>query len=481
MTEFKTKPMQHQLKALEVGGMSEYFAYLMEMGTGKSKVLIDNIALLYRKGAIGAAVYLAPKGAYRDFSDLQIGFHLPDDIPRQILTWSSPLPKDWEYQVKQAFAAKDKLVILVMNIEAIAYENGERFAYDFVSKVNGQVLMAIDESTCIKNHKAGRSKAAIKLGRMCAFRRILSGSPVTRSPMDMFGQGLFLAQKALGVTSYFAYRARYAVTREQRLTGGRSIPIIVGYQRLDELKDIVQRWSYRVLKKDCLDLPEKIYQFREVEMTPEQKSLYKQMAKEGVAYLGENGVVTAVGALALLTRLHQITCGHLRNDDGTFVDVPNNRFHALMEVLEQTSGKVIIWATYVPDILKIKQAIIKEYGEDSVVDYYGGTSDADRVSAKADFQNSSKVRFFIGNPSTGRYSLTLTEASTVVYFSNSYDLEHRIQSEDRAHRIGQTKNVTYIDLVIRKTMDEVIYKSLKMKINIAAEITGDKLKEWLAL
>lgn len=478
---FKTKPMEHQLKALNVGGTSEYFAYLMEMGTGKSKVLIDNIALLFRNNEIGAAMYFAPKGAYRDFSDLQIGFHLPDDIPRIILTWSNPLPKDWDYQVKQAFSAKNTLVILVMNIEALAYDKGESFAMEFVSKVPGQVLMAIDESTCIKNHKAARSKTAIKLGKLCKYRRILSGSPVTRSPMDMFGQGIFLHPKALGVTSYFAYRARYAVTREQRLTGGRSIPIIVGYQRLDELKEIVQRFSFRVLKKDCLDLPEKIYQYREVEMSKEQRQVYNQLAKEGVADLGEKGVVTAVGALALLTRLHQVTCGHLRNDDGTYIDIPNTRLSALMELLEETSGKVIIWATYVPDILKIKQAIIKEYGENSVVDYYGGTSDADRVSAKADFQNSSAVRFFIGNPSTGRYSLTLTEASTVIYFSNSYDLEHRIQSEDRAHRIGQTKNVTYIDLVIRKTMDEVIYKSLKMKINIAAEITGDKLKEWLSL
>jgi SNF2 family DNA or RNA helicase len=150
-------------------------------------------------------------------------------------------------------------------------------------------------------------------------------------------------------------------------------------------------------------------------------------------------------------------------------------------VLDETSGKAIIWATYVPDIKKIKSMIMEDYGPESVVDYYGGTSDFDRSAAKHEFQNNPKVRFFIGNPSTGRYSLTLTKATTVIYFSNSYDLEHRIQSEDRAHRIGQTESVTYIDLVIRKTMDEVIYKSLKMKINIAAEITGDKLKEWLAL
>lgn len=477
---FKTKPMAHQVKGIQLGAWSEYFAYLMEMGTGKSFTVINDAAINYKLGEIGAVVYFAPKGAYRDFSDTQITAHLPEDIPRMILTWTSPQPKDWEQQFKKAMTFNG-LVFLVMNVEAMAYESGQKTVYDFVNKIPSQVMMIVDESTCIKNHKAARSAAVIKMGRLCKKRRILSGSPVTRSPMDMFGQGMFLSPKALGFTSYYAYRARFAVLKEMRLTGGRSIPVITGYQRLDELKDIVQRFSYRVLKKDCLDLPDKIYQYREVEMSKEQLAAYKQMAKEGVAFLGEQGVVTAVGALALLMRLHQITCGHLKNDDGTEFDLPEKRTDTLMETLQECSGKVIIWATYVRDIQKIKAAIVKEYGAESVVEYYGATSDDDRVQAKHKFQNDKNVRFFIGNPSTGRYSLTLTEASTVIYYSNSYDLEHRIQSEDRAHRIGQTKSVTYIDLVARKTMDEVIYKSLKMKINIAASITGDQLKEWLNL
>jgi SNF2 family DNA or RNA helicase len=152
-----------------------------------------------------------------------------------------------------------------------------------------------------------------------------------------------------------------------------------------------------------------------------------------------------------------------------------------MEVLEEISGKVIIWATYVHDIERIVKSISEVYGPETVVHYYGKTSDDDRSEAKIRFQNDKTTRFFVGNPSTGRYSLTLTAASNVVYYSNSYDLEHRVQSEDRAHRKGQTEKVTYIDLVIRNTMDEVIYKSLKMKKNIAAGITGDELREWLKL
>ena len=475
---FKTKPMTHQLKALEMSEGQEYFAYLMEMGTGKSFVLINDVAREYRLGKIGALIYTAPKGAFTDFPDIQVPTHLPDDIPRIILKWGS---KTFQEDFKKAVKVIDKLIIFAINVEAMAYDSGKEAVLKFIKEVPGQVMFSVDESTCIKNIKAQRTKNVVTLGKLCAKRRILSGSPVTRSPLDMYGQGIFLSPKFLGYSSFVAFRARYAIVKDQRLTGGRSFPMVVGYQNLDELKMRVQAHSFRVLKSQCLDLPDKIYQYREVEMTKEQMSAYRDMAKEGVAFLGDGGMVSAVGALALLTRLHQITCGHVKNDDGEEIELPHKRLDALMEVLEQTAGKVIIWATYVKNIKDIKKLIIKEYGEESVVDYYGATSDEDRAMAKNRFQNDPKTRFFIGNPSTGRYSLTLTEASTVVYYSNSYDLEHRIQSEDRAHRIGQKNNVTYIDLVIRKTMDEVIYKSLKSKINIAASITGDQLKQWLTL
>jgi len=475
---FKTKPMTHQLKALEMSEGREYFAYLMEMGTGKSFVLINDVAREYRLGNIGALIYTAPKGAFTDFPDIQVPTHLPDDIPRIILKWGS---KTFQDDFKKAMEVTDKLIIFAINVEAMAYDSGKDAVLNFIKEVPGQVMFAVDESTCIKNIKAQRTKNVVTLGKMCAKRRILSGSPVTRSPLDMYGQGIFLSPKFLGYSSFVAFRARYAIVKDQRLTGGRSFPMVVGYQNLDELKMRVQEHSFRVLKSQCLDLPDKIYQYREVEMTKEQMSAYRDMAKEGVAFLGDGGMVSAVGALALLTRLHQITCGYVKNDDGEEIELPHKRLDALMEVLEQTAGKVIIWATYVKNIRDIKKLIVKEYGEESIVDYYGATSDVDRAMAKNRFQNDPKTRFFIGNPSTGRYSLTLTEASTVVYYSNSYDLEHRIQSEDRAHRIGQKNNVTYIDLVIRKTMDEVIYKSLKNKINIAASITGDQLKQWLTL
>ncbi|HYD35947.1 MAG TPA: DEAD/DEAH box helicase [Vitreimonas sp.] len=478
---YKTPGKAHQLKALELGAYAPYFAYLMEMGTGKSWVYINNIAWLYRAKEIGAAIYLAPKGAYRDFCDIQIQAHMPEDIPYELLIWQSPLPKDWDERVKRAYKS-DKLVILCMNVESLAYDSGQEFLWRFIEKVPGQIMMGIDESTCIKNHKTKRGAFLIKMGKYVKYRRIMSGSPITRSPLDMFGQAMFLSSKALGFTSYYAFRARYAVMREQKLTGGRTIPIVTGYQRLDELKDVVKRFSFRVLKKDCLDLPPKIYQYRDVELTKEQIAAYKQLAKEGVAYLGEeHGTVTAVGTLALLTRLQQVTCGFIGLEDGSVLDLPSKRLDTLMETVEQVSGKAIIWSHFTHNIRQIIDALRKEYGDESVVHYYGATTDDERALAKNRFQNDPKCRFFVGNPATGRYSLTLTKATTVIYFSNSYDLEFRNQSEDRAHRIGQDESVVYIDLVSRKTTDELIYKSLKMKIDIASSITGDDLKEWLVL
>jgi len=150
-----------------------------------------------------------------------------------------------------------------------------------------------------------------------------------------------------------------------------------------------------------------------------------------------------------------------------------------MLVLEEIEGKAIIWANYQLSVGEIIQRIIKEHGKDSYVHYYGLTSQEDRQDNIRKFQNNPKCRFLIGTPQTGGYGITLTQANTVIYFSNGYDLEKRLQSEDRAHRIGQKKNVTYIDLIAEDTVDEKIVKALRSKINIASEVMGEELKEWI--
>ena len=179
-------------------------------------------------------------------------------------------------------------------------------------------------------------------------------------------------------------------------------------------------------------------------------------------------------------RLHQITCGHFKADDGTIQEFKNNRMSELLDLLEEIEGKVIIWANYVYDIEHIVKTISQEQGEDSIVQYYGAIESKKRQANIEKFQDpKSKVRFFIGNPQTGGYGITLTAASNVIYYSNGYDLEKRLQSEDRAHRIGQEKSVTYIDIIARKTVDEKIVKALRKKINIASAIMGEELKSWI--
>jgi SNF2 family DNA or RNA helicase len=363
-----------------------------------------------------------------------------------------------------------------MNVEAFSTKKGLEFATRFLNCHN--TLMAIDESTTIKTPTAKRTKAILTLGLLAKYRRILTGSPVTKSPLDLYTQCGFLDSFLLGFDSYYAFRNRYA-TMLDRNFGGRRVQIVGGYKKLGELSDKLKNFSYRVLKEDCLDLPPKTYIQREVELTDEQKQIYSTMKSAALASL-KGKMATAPHILTQLMRLHQITCGHLKNDDDTITEIKNNRIASLLELLEEVEGKVIIWANYVYDIKQIVKAVSKKYGEDSIVQYYGAVEAEKRQSNIEKFQDpESKARFFVGNPQTGGYGITLTAANNMIYYSNGYDLEKRLQSEDRAHRIGQTKSVTYVDLIAPKTIDEKIRKALRKKINIATEVMGEELREWI--
>jgi SNF2 family DNA or RNA helicase len=259
---------------------------------------------------------------------------------------------------------------------------------------------------------------------------------------------------------------------------GRSIQVVDKFKNLGELSDTLKNFSYRVLKEDCLDLPDKIYMKRNIKLTPDQFKIYKQMKDQAIAML--NGKVTSTATvLTQLMRLHQITCGHFTADDGSTQAISNNRMDELMGVLEETEGKAIIWAHYQYDITNIIQNVVKKYGEGSIVDYFGLTPQEERQPNIKKFQDDPKCRFMVGTPSTGGYGITLTAANTVIYYSNGYDLEKRLQSEDRAHRIGQQKPVTYVDLICDDTVDEKIVKALRKKINIASEVLGEEMKSWI--
>ena len=471
--KFKSKPFAHQSKALEMSWNKEVFAYFMEMGTGKSKVLIDNIAMLYNAGKINAALIIAPKGVYKNWFDSEIPSHMPDYIEKKVGLWrTDPNAKE----LKPLFTTGAELHILIMNVEAFSTKKGVLFAHKFLSCHNA--LIGIDESTTIKNPNAKRTKSILSLKPLSKFRRILTGSPVTKSPLDLFSQCQFLDPWLLNQSSYYAFRTRYAVCRKINVSG-RQVEIVVGYRNLGELSEKVKPFSYRVLKDDCLDLPPKTYTKRIIELSDEQKKVYKTMKEKAIAFLNGKMVSTAT-VITQLMRLHQITCGHFTSDDGDVQEIKNNRIDQLMEILEEVEGKAVIWAHYRYDIEKIVEAISKKYGENSVVTYYGDTSTDDRQKAITKIQDKdSSVRFIVGTPQTGGYGITLTGASTMIYYSNGYDLEKRQQSEARIDRIGQEKPMTYIDLIAEDTIDEKIVKALRAKVNIATEIMGEELKDWI--
>ena len=474
--KFKTKPYTHQITALEKSWDKKAYGYFMEMGTGKSKVLVDNIAMLYDKGKINAALIIAPKGVYRNWYSSEIPTHLASHIQHKMVLWTASTSKTKDKEYQQLFESDYDLHILVMNVEAFSTKKGLEFAAKFLR--THKTIMAVDESTTIKTPSAKRTKSIVELGKLSYYRRILTGSPVTKSPLDLYTQCEFLNEDLLGHTSFYAFRNRYAHMVERNF-GGRRVQIVGSYQRLEELSDILNKFSYRVLKEDCLDLPEKIYIKREVELTEEQEAAYATMKSAALATI-KGKLATAPHVLTQMMRLHQITCGHLKTDEGSITEIKSNRLNELMDVLDEIEGKAIIWANYIYDVEHIVAEIKKKYGDNSVVQYYGAIKSEQRQSNIDKFQDlKSTYRFFVGNPQTGGYGITLTAASTVIYYSNGYDLEKRLQSEDRAHRIGQKKSVTYVDIIARKTVDEKIVKALRSKINIASTVMGEELREWI--
>ena len=474
--KFKTEPYAHQRKALERSWQEEYFAYFMEMGTGKSKVLIDNASMLYDKGEINGLLLVAPKGVYKNWYDGEIPTHLPDHVEHTSVLWQSMINKKQQTELDKLFVPGEDLHVLIMNVEAFSTKKGVEFAAKFLRC--HRTMMAIDESTTIKNPDAKRTKHICTLGEYAGYKRILTGSPVTKSPLDLYKQCEFLKKELLGHTSYYTFRTRYAVMKTANF-GGKSVQIVTGYQHLPELSEKLKPFSYRVLKDDCLDLPEKTFIKRLVTLTPEQKKVYLQMKNLALAQK-DGKMMTTATVMTQLMRLQQITCGHFTADDGTIKDLDSNRLSELMNVLEEVEGKIVIWAHWQRDVNRIIQEIIKKYGENSFVDYYGPTPMSERQENIRKFQDpDSPVRFFVGTTQTGGYGITLTAASTMVYYSNGYDLEKRMQSEARIDRIGQEKPMTYIDLIAEDTIDTKIVTSLRNKVNIASEIMGEDLKAWI--
>jgi SNF2 family DNA or RNA helicase len=469
---YKTTPYEHQRNALNQSAEQTQWAYFMEMGTGKTKVTIDNIAYLYLQRKINSVLIIAPKSVYLNW-ETEIEIHMPDVLKYKIYKWNVDKDKDYH-----ALNNSKDLKIFLINVEALSTKRGFEGCKDYLI-TNSLNFVALDESTTIKNRSAKRTKNILALQKLARVRRILTGSPITKSPLDLYTQCQFLSPELLGFSSYLAFRNRYAEMTDIPVGSGRYISVPKYYKRLEELEKKMKLFSTRIRKDECLDLKPKVRQRRYIELDGEGKRIYEKLRTNALAIV-EDSTISFSNKLTEIIKLHQVCNGFTKNDDGEVLSLHNSKVNALDEILEETDGKVIIWANYIYNIEQLIEFLEKKYGKESVVSIYGAVDVQTRKDAVKRIQEDPDTRFLVGNPTTGGFGLTLTAVNTVIYFSNNYNLEVRKQSEDRAHRMGQKGTVVYIDIVARNTLDEAIMKSLTSKGQIAAKTLGEEdLRDWL--
>lgn len=480
MYQFKTDPFEHQRLAIRSAWKRPGYAYLMEMGTGKSKVIVDEVCALREAGLVDRVIIFAPKGTYGNWVRKEIPAHMPDRhlSTSRVHLWSGGSSAR-EKLALAALERDDKMPILVVNTEAMS-QSPRAVAAVEKFLMRGRIYAAVDEASTIKNPNAARTKTLIRLARSpCIhFRRVATGSPVPRGPLDLWAQFEFLSPGMLGFRSYRAFMSNYAVVERKEFSGAATVneqtgeiesrkhqvDVVVAYKNIDDLSRRVAQHAYVARKEDCLTLPPKLYAERDVELTPEQARMYQEMRDIAVTEITEGRWASVQVVIAQLMKLHQIVCGHITDEEGRLVELPTRKIDALQEILQEADDKAIVWCHYRNDVERVA-AELRRTGH-RVVEYHGGTSAEDRSRAIEEFQEGD-AGVFLGTPHAGGYGITLTAARSVVYYSCGYDLEKRSQSEDRAHRIGQTRSVTYTDLVARGTVEERILDALRKKKHLS--------------
>lgn len=462
-------PFDHQRNEFESTRDYQYFAHFWEMGLGKSKVSIDTVQWLWLAGRIDSVIITAEKGYYMNWINAEFPAHWPHDLPIRITNFSVATVADKKRMDMMLKPIPGTLDVLLLNIESISNTSmqGFMFAKKFIP-AHSSTMMIVDESTSIKNPKAGKTRQAIHLGTLCTYRRILTGTPVTQGPLDIYSQAEFLKKGILGFGSYTSFSSFYTITQIQHLGPNRSFKQTIGYRELDDLGRRLQPFSSRLLKKDCLNLPDKIYTTITVEPTAEQLKAITQLREEATIELGKK-IVTIDNALGLLSKAQQIAAGHIKDDDGDTHRILSNKVTALVEIINliPDKAKTIIWGYFKED-MKVVQESLK--GICKVYEVSGDVAQADRPRIVEAFRSDPGKCVFLASPRVAGKSITLNEAAYVIYYSNGYNLEHRLQSEDRNHRIGQMSTVNYYDLVVKGTPDVKVVDALHRKEVISATI-----------
>lgn len=469
---------KHQTAALEKMRGKRAFALLKAPRTGKSKTLLDDFGEMELNKEVHDLFVEAPGGAYRTW-ETAFKEHASEDLQSRAMvhTWQSENNNLREKRKLEAFLSKADVScprILLMNCEALSRPGVARdVAQEFLRQRHN--VMAIDESVLNKNHAAKRTKFNNKmLAPKATYRRILSGLATPRSPLDLYSQFEFLDWNILGFRSYWAFRNRYAVM-SQAWFCGRTVQIVNGYQHEDELQALIEPHSYR-----CEFRPKipSTYSIREVALTPEQEKAYKELKEFATTQLACLAHVTATVVIAQILRLHQILCGHVKDEQGNIHQIPENKITALLKLLDDYDGKAIVWCSYDEDVRKVAAALIHEFGEGCTARFWGGNL-ATREIEEARFKTDPQCRFMVATPAAGRYGRTWDGADLVVFYSSTNDLDHRDQAEQRPLGIQKDRGVDYVDLIAPGTVETKILEALRKKIDMASIINGDSYREWL--
>lgn len=482
----KTQPMKQQIVGRKFLDERPKFAALAcEQGTGKTWMLLDDMERRFKEGLLNAALVVAPKGVHTNWVLREMPTHM--EIDHVAFAYSSGLSMRRKRALERFLKLEHPFKVLAMNIDSLNTATGYAVAKQFLT--SHESSMVIDESSRIKNPSAARTKKAIALGRLAVSRRIASGTMITNGPPDIFSQFDFLREGLLGTRSYRAFvaefsellsshdpRVQHAKQRSAAKRGGagfepqmikkdsNGMPV---WRNLDRLANLMAPHMYRVLKSECLDLPDKIYQTAWFDLSPNQMKVYRQMDDE-FRFERDTGEVDVFTSLARIQKLQQITSGFVLIDgEPANLAESAGRMTALETALEDVVGKAIVWAVYRQELAMIAKRL-RELGY-VVVEYHGGINSADREAAINEFQDGDAT-IFLGQAQAGGTGLTLTAAETAIYYSCNYDLDLRLQSEDRCHRIGTKKNVVYIDIVATGTIDERIASVLQAKEMIATTI-----------
>lgn len=463
----------HQADAYNASADEEAFAYFMDMGTGKSKVLIDNAAHLYANGKIDRVLIVAPNDVHTQWVEEALTAHWPPELPidKRFIQAGKKKPEWWGNWQSQ----DGEMLFLTVNfdlLEAIEEKRGRHSTWDLgelgldLEKFlkAGPSMMGLDESHKIKNPFSQRSRAAHMLGPSADYRRILTGTPIAKGPEDYFSQFKFLDWRIIGCNSMAGFKNQFCQM------GGFQGKEIISYNNTEELHARIAPYVWRVKKEDVLDLPPKMYSVIKVDLTDQQRRAYTNLKNEWRTELSNGEILNAQDAMVRLIRFQQVVQGFLpMNEEATeFTEYPENKIAVIKELFEQASGKVVIWSRFRRDSEKLVDAL-----GPSVVRYH---DKATRAQAKQAFIDpDSGIKGFIGNPASGGTGVDGLQhvTDTVIYNSNSFNSIERWQSEDRTHRQGTKGTVNYYDIIARRTVDLGILNNLKRKRDVADMSLGE--------